>query len=345
MPRLDPSPVRQGDPLSEHRLRSLWLRTKNLPHDVLHRYHRLGRKGKASIWIVTAINVLILAAIIIITPTRIGLWFNSLALSVKDMGWKGVVLCNVFAILSSHPPLFGFMPTLTLIGFVYGIWPGFLIAGIASMLGAGIAFLSVRSFFLGVFKKNDKWEAFGHVMRTKGLPLVIMIRYCPVPWGVSNGLFASIESVKFWHFMVANLMIQPKLLLYVFIGSRLTSLASDSAAHDPLRFWLNLISIVVSVCVSIATGVIIYRLTLQQMRKLDQSGAGFGDGELAAEALEENTLLGDYDVGSDDDEAELLTASNDRDREGSGKRLKVGGGGGIIRRNSSQDTTDSTDVV
>lgn len=140
-------------------------------------------------------------------------------------------------------------------------------------------------------------------------------------------------------------MIQPKLLLYVFIGSRLTSLASDSAAHDPLRFWLNLISIVVSVCVSIATGVIIYRLTLQQMRKLDQSGAGFGDGELAAEALEENTLLGDYDVGSDDDEAELLTASNDRDREGSGKRLKVGGGGGIIRRNSSQDTSDSTDVV
>lgn len=36
------------------------------------------------------------------------------------------------------------MPTLTLIGFIYGIWPGFLIAGIASMLGAGIAFLSVR---------------------------------------------------------------------------------------------------------------------------------------------------------------------------------------------------------
>ncbi|WVQ90118.1 hypothetical protein IAS59_003895 [Cryptococcus gattii] len=327
MPRLDPSPVRQGDPLSEYKLRGLWLRTKNLPHNVLHRYHRLGRKGKASIWIVTAINVLILAAVIIITPTRIGMWFNSLALSVKDMGWKGVVLCNVFAILSSHPPLFGFMPTLTLIGFVYGIWPGFLIAGIASMLGAGIAFLSVRSFFLGLFKKNDKWEAFGHVMRTKGLPLVIMIRYCPVPWGVSNGLFASIESVKFWHFMVANLMIQPKLLLYVFIGSRLTSLASDSAAHDPLRFWLNLISIVVS------------------MRKLDQNGAGLGDGELAAEALEENALLGDYDSGSDDAEAELLTASNDRDREGSGKRLKVGGGGGIIRRNSSQDTTNGADVV
>lgn len=60
-----------------------------------------------------------------------------------------------------------------------------------------------------------------------------------------------------------------------------------------MRFWLNLISIIVSACISIATGVIIYRLTLQQMRKLDQTGTGLGDGELAAEALEENALLGD----------------------------------------------------
>jgi uncharacterized membrane protein YdjX (TVP38/TMEM64 family) len=31
-----------------------------------------------------------------------------------------------------------------LIGFTYGIWPGFLIAVIAAQIGAGIAFLSVR---------------------------------------------------------------------------------------------------------------------------------------------------------------------------------------------------------
>jgi hypothetical protein len=33
---------------------------------------------------------------------------------------------------------------MSLIGFTYGIWPGFLIASFASMLGAAIAFLSVR---------------------------------------------------------------------------------------------------------------------------------------------------------------------------------------------------------
>lgn len=47
--------------------------------------------------ILATINLLILAAVIIITPARIGQWFNSLAISIKGMGWKGVVLCNIFA--------------------------------------------------------------------------------------------------------------------------------------------------------------------------------------------------------------------------------------------------------
>jgi hypothetical protein len=38
--------------------------------------------------------------------------------------------------------------------------------------------------------KNKQWEAFGCVMRDKGLPLVIMIRWCPLPWAIGNGLFA-----------------------------------------------------------------------------------------------------------------------------------------------------------
>lgn len=103
---------------------------------------------------------------------------------------------------------------MTLIGFTYGIWPGFLIAGLASMLGAGFAFVSIRvsavtlvglperseaadivlsqTFFLTWIRKqsNPKWDAFSRVMDNKGLPLIIMIRYCPLPWAIGNGLFA-----------------------------------------------------------------------------------------------------------------------------------------------------------
>lgn len=107
-------------------------------------------------------------------------------------------------VLASHPPLFGFAGSMSLIGFTYGIWPGFLIASFASMLGAAIAFLSVRvcvhsqinayntdeqTFFPKV-KMGTKWDAFGNVMKHKGLPLIIMIRYSPIPWAIGNGLFA-----------------------------------------------------------------------------------------------------------------------------------------------------------
>jgi len=66
---------------------------------------------------------------------------------------------------------------------------------------------------------GTKWDAFGNVMKHKGLPLIIMIRYSPIPWAIGNGLFAvsqltklsyradvqSVESVKFYQFMIANL--------------------------------------------------------------------------------------------------------------------------------------------
>lgn len=101
--------------------------------------------------------------------------------------------------------------------------------------------------------------------------------------------------------MLANLLIQPRLLIPVFIGSRLTSLTSEDGTHDPVRFWVNLLSIGLSITISTLGGIWIYRLTLEQMRKLDLE-QGTGDGELAAEAFEEGALLGDYDEGEEEDE-------------------------------------------
>lgn len=48
------------------------------------------------------------------------------------------------AVLASHPPLFGFAFSMSLIGYTFGFWPGAALAVAASMTGAGVAFLSVR---------------------------------------------------------------------------------------------------------------------------------------------------------------------------------------------------------
>ncbi|WVQ81397.1 hypothetical protein IAT38_003521 [Cryptococcus sp. DSM 104549] len=342
MPRLEdsPGPSRHGGTnVLGWNVQTWMLRARALPGQTLHRYHKLGRKSKITFWVVFALHILMLALVIIITPTRIGHFFNNVALKLRAMGAWGVILLSLFAIVTSHPPLFGFSGSLTLIGFTYGVWPGFLIAFIASMAGSAVAFISVRAFFLGWIKKNDKWEAFGHVMRAKGTPLVLMIRYCPIPWAVANGLFASIESVRLWQFMLATVLIQPRLMIPVFIGSRLTSLASDSPSHDPLRFWLNLFSIGLSSAISVVTGVVIYRLTLEQMRKLDRNGPGLGDGELAAEALEEGALLGEYGDESGEEEAELLTTTSHGQGAESARGLRPDANGKMVRRSSSGDST------
>jgi hypothetical protein len=152
-----------------------------------------------------------LIALIIITPKRIARWFHDLGMGIKDMGWKGTVLLmlcvgeyHLFqhatdtdtpAVASSHPPLFGFSATMSLIGFSYGLWWGMFIGGLASLIGGALAWFSIRTFFHDWMRKfgssnNKQWEAFGHVMREKGWPLVALIRWCPLPWNIGNGLFA-----------------------------------------------------------------------------------------------------------------------------------------------------------
>lgn len=236
-------------------------------------------------------------------------------------------LADRAAVMTSHPPLFGFSACMSLIGFAYGMWIGALVGSIASLIGAALAWFSIRvsltersgsnakHFFLDWMRKfgsskNKQWEAFGCVMRDKGWPLVAMIRWCPLPWAIGNGLFAvchlkqtirdeltplkSIEGVEFWHYMVANVLFLPRLCIPVFIGSRLNSLSDDKDAEpDPLRFWLNLGSIALSLCLSVGTGALIYRLTLSQMRKMQHPGHP-DEGELAAEAFESTALLGDF---------------------------------------------------
>jgi hypothetical protein len=106
----------------------------------------------------------------------------------------------------------------------------------------------------------------------------------------------------------------PKLLVVVFVGSRLVSFTSPEP-RDPLITYLNIATIVLSLSVSTAAGIWIYKLTLAQMRKVQ------GGGE-AADILEhEQDLLGDY---SDEDEPGGLRLDVERGRPGVKRRSSSG---------------------
>jgi len=144
---------------------------------------------------------------------------------------------------------------------------------------------------------NEKWQALESVVKHNGTPLIILVRLCPLPWVYSNMFFASIENVNLWQFVLATIVMTPRILLQVFIGSRV-ALFSDGEHRgemDTASKILNAVSIVFGIGVGIGTGVLVYRLTLRKVRELEGLPADVD--ELAAEAIEEaerRALLGDY---------------------------------------------------
>jgi len=110
--------------------------------------------------------------------------------------------------------MLGHTTTVTLCGFAYGM-KGFYISLAGSALGAAVSFVVLRFLFSKRLRRwsatNDKWTALETVVvgvcpglvrievftrdlvlqKSKGLPLVILIRMSPMPpWVYANTLFA-----------------------------------------------------------------------------------------------------------------------------------------------------------
>jgi len=199
--------------------------------------------------------------------------------------------------------MIGHTTLLNLCGFAYGM-KGFLIAGPASLVASTIVFIVLRYLFSGVVRswseKNETWKALEAVIDAKGLPLIILIRISPLPpWVYSNALFASIQSVSVWQFMVATICSSPRYLLYIFIGSRMASLSDGKQREhmDTETKVVNGILVVAGVLSAAAASWILYALVRRQLE--EQSSKTHG---LVSEALgeydEDASLLENESLGS-----------------------------------------------
>ncbi|KAF9055209.1 Golgi apparatus membrane protein TVP38 [Hymenopellis radicata] len=198
--------------------------------------------------------------------------------------------------LVSFPPLIGHTTLTTLCGFAYGM-KGFAIAATASVVPSALVFVTLRFCFSHRLRQwstqSDKWQALESVVRAKGLPLIILIRISPFPpWVYSNSLFASIEAVSLWQFVTATLFVLPKILLHVFIGSRMAALSDgESRRHmDTQTKVINGLLIGAGILVAIFTSWLVYTLVQKHIRELE--GVPPEVDRMAAEALEE------YDEGA-----------------------------------------------
>jgi len=162
---------------------------------------------------------------------------------------------------------------------------------------------------------NKKFNALALTLKHDGFKLLIMIRLCPLPYSFSNGAISTIPTVKPLPFMLATACASPKLLLHVFIGSRLSALAESGDKMDAKTKAVSYISIAIGVAAGVGVGYFMYTKTAARARELEEQerenveGAGHDDVERGL-GIDED----EYEYSDDPAErqaAEALARQND----------------------------------
>ncbi|KAG2348793.1 Golgi apparatus membrane protein TVP38 [Suillus weaverae] len=268
------------------------------------RYQKLSLVGKALIWFIVSFYVCLAAFILVVTPARIAQFMYDVAQDVRHLPY-GYTILIVVMIAASFPPFIGHITLLNLFGFTYGL-RGFFPAAFASLAGSAIVFVTLRIMFSKRLHSwtstNEKWQALETVIRSRGMPLIILIRVSSFPpWAWSNSLFASIAPVSLFQFFIATWFVLPKVMVYVFVGSRIARLSDGEQRNhmDTQTKIINSLLIVGGIFLSVLASSLVYHLMQKEIKRLHDSPSERD--ELAAEALEaaeETPLLGSDSLSS-----------------------------------------------
>ena len=78
----------------------------------------------------------------------------------------------------------------------------------ASVAGSTAAFYTSRGVFSGYVHSlvgtDKRFVALGQVLRHDGLLVLTGVRFCPLPYSLSNGFLATIPSITPWAFAVST---------------------------------------------------------------------------------------------------------------------------------------------
>lgn len=104
--------------------------------------------------------------------------------------------------------MIGYSTAISVSGFVYGFPLGYPIVATATVAGSLTAFYTSRGIFSGYVHKlvgqDHRFIALGQVLRKDGIGMLTAVRFCPLPYSLSNGFLSTIPSIKPWMFAVST---------------------------------------------------------------------------------------------------------------------------------------------
>lgn len=133
----------------------------------------------------------------------------------------------------------------------------------ATVLGSLGSFLLSRTLLAGyvhrLVEHDRRFAALALTLKHDGLKLLVMVRLCPLPYSLSNGAMSTFPTVHPLSFALATAIASPRLLIHVFIGSRLGALAEDGDTMDAGTKAVNYASIIGGGILGVLVGWSIYQ--------------------------------------------------------------------------------------
>lgn len=145
---------------------------------------------------------------------------------------------------------------------------------------------------------DKRFVALGQVLRRDGIVVLTMIRFCPLPYSLSNGFLATIPSIDVASFALGTALSTPKLLVHTFIGSRLAYILEKGDELTTKDKLINYSGMAVGGIVGTVVGLLIYRRTMARAAELEAEAAGMAQGDGFAD-----------EEGDTDEEGALMRAS------------------------------------
>ncbi|CCE64975.1 hypothetical protein TPHA_0J01540 [Tetrapisispora phaffii CBS 4417] len=192
--------------------------------------------------------------------------------------WSTTYILFFLIFLVSFPPLIGFSLISTVTGIIYGIsFHGWSILASGAVVGSVCSFAVFKTFFHDRAERlvhmNSRFEAFASILQENNSYFILaLLRLCPFPYSLTNGAVAAVYGVSVKNFAIANIITTPKLVIYLFVGSKIKNFSEAESAGTKL---LDVFSIVLALAALVATAWILYFKTQKRFAQLQsqrQSG-------------------------------------------------------------------------
>ena len=149
----------------------------------------------------------VILILFIVYSGRLFEWFAGVASSWRDVTGGWIIMMLVVA-ATACPPMMGYSTAATIAGFVYGFPLGWPIAAVGATLGSLAAFMASRTVLSGFVDRivghDKRFIALGQVLRRDGIWYLTGIRFCPLPFSLSNGFLATIPTITPLAFFIST---------------------------------------------------------------------------------------------------------------------------------------------